>query len=315
MDSELVEFALDAEATPLESLLKIRPFPKPWFYVYDLIHSPVEVWALNERAATSVFSGAGGDGLFVQARADLAIADFLNRHGFRPGVIGVALDASRINRTSLWPTLAEGIRRYLRRRPLAVVSDIGDPRTLIPPDVLAAARNDDSLFHLWIAAARESTPGLLWQILCMSVPAPFYESFGGPTELERTSVLMSQPLMELCLRIPSYVWISGGRDRAIARRAFANVLPPEIARRTQKGAIDRHNRRLLDRNAAFIREMLLDGMLVNAGLLDREKLALYMSPDTSSTGYEYNEVLRQHLCTEVWLRRWSALTTSSGSSG
>ncbi len=188
-------------------------------------------------------------------------------------------------------------------------------RALVPPNVLSAAREDDSLFHVWIGAAKDATPGLLWQILCMSVPAPFYESFGGATELERTSVLMSQPLMELCLRIPSYVWISGGRDRAIARRAFANVLPAEIVRRTQKGAIDRHNRRLLDENAAFIREMLLDGLMVNAGLLDREKLALYMSPDVSSAGYEYNEVLRQHLCTEVWLRRWSALTTSAGSSG
>lgn len=313
--AELVECALDPEATRLEGLSNIRPFPKPWFYLYDLMHSPVEAGLLNDRGATSVFSGAGGDGLFVQARADLAIADFLSSHGFSPGVLQVALDASRINRTSLWPTLADGVRRYLRRRSRSVLTDMAGARALVPPGILSAAREDDSLFHVWIEAAKDATPGLLWQILCLSVPAPFYESFGGPTDLERTSVLMSQPLMELCLRIPSYVWISGGRDRAVARRAFANVLPAEIVRRTQKGAIDRHNRRLLDENAAFIREMLLDGLMVNAGLLDREKLALYMSPDTSSAGYEYNEVLRQHLCTEMWLRRWSALTTSAGWSG
>ncbi len=313
---ELVEVPLSSADARLEALMTVRPFPKPWFYLYDLMHSPVEAALLKDRGATSVFSGAGGDGLFVQARADLAIADFLNCHGFTPQVFRVALDASRINRTSLWPTLADGIRRHLRRQPRAALTDIAGARSLVPANVLAAARDDDSLFHVWItAAAKNANPGLLWQILCLSVPAPFYESFGGGTELERTSVLMSQPLMELCLRIPSYVWISGGRDRAVARRAFADVLPPEIVRRTQKGAIDRHNRRLLDENAAFIREMLLDGLLVNAGLLDREKLALYMSPDTSSAGYEYNEVLRQHLCTEVWLRRWSALTTFSGSSG
>jgi asparagine synthase (glutamine-hydrolysing) len=315
MDAELVEVELDSKETRLEELMNIRPFPKPWFYLYDLIHSPVEAALLNDRGATSVFSGAGGDGLFVQARADLAIADFLNSRGFGPGVLRVALDASRINRTSLWPTLAAGIRRWLRCQPRAALTDLGGTRTLVPPDILAAARGDDSLFHVWISAARDANPGLLWQILCMSVPAPFYESFGGATELERTSVLMSQPLMELCLRIPSYVWISGGKDRAVARRAFANVLPSEIVRRTQKGAIDRHNRRLLDENAAFIRETLLDGLMVNAGLLDGDKLARYMSPDTSSEGYEYNEVLRQHLCTEVWLRRWSALTTSAAPSG
>ncbi len=89
--AELVECALDPEATRLEALADIRPFPKPWFYLYDLIHSPVEAALLKERGATSVFSGAGGDGLFVQARADLAIADFLSAHGFTPGVLRVAL--------------------------------------------------------------------------------------------------------------------------------------------------------------------------------------------------------------------------------
>jgi asparagine synthase (glutamine-hydrolysing) len=119
--------------------------------------------------------------------------------------------------------------------------------------------------------------------------------------------------MELCLRIPSYVWITGGRDRSIARRAFADALPHAVIRRTQKGLIDRYNRRMLDENAAFIGEMLLDGLLVKEGLLDRERLGAYIRADASPAGFEYNEVLRQHLCTEIWLRRWAALTTSSGS--
>jgi hypothetical protein len=31
----------------------------------------------------------------------------------------------------------------------------------------------------------------------------------------------------------------------------------------------------------------------------------------TSASFEYNDVLYQHLCTEVWLRKWSAATTSS----
>jgi asparagine synthase (glutamine-hydrolysing) len=133
----------------------------------------------------------------------------------------------------------------------------------------------------------------------------FYDSFGGENEVERTPVLMSQPLIELCLRIPSYVWITGGRDRAIARRAFEPVLPALIVRRQQKGAIDRHNLRIFDTNEAYLREMLLDGLLVKAGLLDRTRLESYLARGASHAGFEYNDVLRHHLCTEVWLRRWS----------
>jgi len=185
------------------------------------------------------------------------------------------------------------------------LGDVTQMRDLIPSIVFESARNDDTLIHPWIQGADSIPPGLLWHVLCLSVPLPFYESFGGATELERTVVLMSQPLVELCLRIPSYVWITGGRDRAIARGAFADELPPAITRRHQKGAIDRLNRMLLDENETFVREMLLDGLLVKHGLLDGDKLALHIGREHSPAGFEYNEVLRQHLCTETWLRRWS----------
>ncbi len=149
----------------------------------------------------------------------------------------------------------------------------------------------------------------------MSVPSQFYESVRRSDGNRTTPVLLSQPIIELCLRIPTYVWIVGGRDRAIARRAFADVLPRQVVRRTSKGLIDRYNRIMLDRNAGFLREMLLDGELVKAGLLDRSRLDACLVPGEVSTSFEYNEVLRQHLCTEIWVRRWRAFTTSSGGSG
>jgi asparagine synthase (glutamine-hydrolysing) len=302
---ELVEAEIDGAHARLDRLLSIRRTPKPWFYIYDLLHSPLEARVAADRRATGIFSGAGGDSLFLQARADLAVADYLRRHGFTPGALSVALHAARITRTSLWPILRKGIARHLRRPYSTPVSELADARSLIPEAVLQAARQDDTLVHPWIQASRDPAPGLLWQVLCLSVPPAFYECFGGETDIERTPVLMSQPLIELCLRIPSYVWITGGRDRAIARRAFADALPPLIARRQQKGGIDRHNLSLFDANETYLREMLLDGLLVREGLLDRERLEHFLTHGASRDGFEYNDVLRHHLCTEVWLRRWS----------
>ncbi|MEJ1961528.1 MAG: asparagine synthase-related protein [Gammaproteobacteria bacterium] len=311
MDTELIECALDGADAHLERLADIRLAPKPWFYIYDLIHSPIEASVMAGRSATASFSGVGGDGLFVQARTDLAVADYLRHFGFRPGVLGVALDAARINRDSIWATLFDGVRRHWRRPSRNVLSEFGDPRAVIPPDLYERARNDESLLHPWIRDTHGLAPGLLWQILSLSISPQFYGSFGEATDIERTAVLMSQPLMELCLRIPGYVWITGGRDRSIARRAFADVLPHAVVRRTQKGLIDRYNRKMLDESAAFMREMLLDGLMVKAGLLDRASLERLMSPSASSESFEYNEVLRHHLCTEIWARRWTALTISS----
>jgi hypothetical protein len=80
----------------------------------------------------------------------------------------------------------------------------------------------------------------------------------------------------------------------------------------QKGAINRYTRKLADENLSFLRDTLLDGLLVNAGLLNRRALASFMDHGMMPASFEYNEVLYQHLCTEIWLRKWAALTTSSG---
>lgn len=304
-NAELVECALEVNALDLTRLKRVRRAPRPWFYVYDLEQGQLEMQTTASRSATSIFSGSAGDGLFVQARAELAVADYLHRHGVSAGVMRVALNAARITRTSLWPILRNGLRQHLKRpahQTLASGEEIG---SLIPREVLAAARNDDSLIHPWLTDIGNIPPGLRWHILCVSIPPAFYNSFLTPGEVERTPALFSQPLIELCLRIPTYVWISGGRDRSLIRQAFARRLPAAVIRRTRKGAIDRHNRKVMDANERFLREMLLDGLLVRHGLLDKARLKTFLSPRESPIGFEYNEVLRQHLCTEVWLQQWS----------
>jgi asparagine synthase (glutamine-hydrolysing) len=309
--AELVECPLDAAALDLQRLLHIRRTPRPWFYIYDLEQGPLEAQVAASRGATGVFSGSSGDGLFVQARAELAVADYLRNRGFTTPVLRVALNAARIARGSVWAVLRQGLAAHFKRPTGSSLNEMDSIRTLVPREVFEAARNDDSLIHPWLTDTRDIPPGLRWHIMCVSIPPAFYSSFTD-FEVERTPVLFSQPLIELCLRIPSYVWISGGRDRSVARAAFARDLPPAIARRTQKGAIDRHNRRLMDQNEAFLRETLLDGLLVGHGLLDRQRLETFLTRSSATLGFEYNEVLRQHLCTEVWLRRWAALTTPCG---
>jgi asparagine synthase (glutamine-hydrolysing) len=310
-DAELIECALDPRALHLERVLKIRPAPRPWFYIYDLEQGPHEVQLAASRAATGIFSGASGDGLFLQARAELSVADYLRRHGLSRGVFQVALNAARITRTSMWPILRNGFRQHMKRPVRDAFGGMEQLVTLVPAEVRAAARADDSIIHPWLADIGSIPPGLRWHIMTLSVPPAFYSSIDNGRELERTAPLFSQPLIELCLRIPSYVWISGGRDRSLVRKAFAARLPDAIVRRTQKGASDRHNRKLMDENAVFLREMLLEGLLVERGLLDRARLEDMLSRGKAPLGFEYNEVLRQHLCTEVWLRQWVRTTSSS----
>jgi asparagine synthase (glutamine-hydrolysing) len=85
--------------------------------------------------------------------------------------------------------------------------------------------------------------------------------------------LISQPLIECSLRIPSYVLACGGIDRGLARLAFSEKIPAAIAARTTKGGVDAYWNNLVIANLKFVRPFLLDGHLEAAGLIDRLQMS------------------------------------------
>lgn len=304
---ELVECELDPAAVRLEDLNHLRHTPRPWFYLYELQHSRYEAALTAQYGASAMFSGAGGDSVFYQARSDLAVCDFVFDRGFGRGLLSTAVDAARVSRQSIWPLLWKALRQRVWRPkwdPIAMAKPF--QRTIVTPAVVEVAKRNRRLAHPWLNSDNVVgvPPGTLWHIMSLSMPPAYYGSFRWSGAVERILPLLGQPLVELCLRIPTYHLIRGGRDRALARRAFEADLPREIVRRYAKGRADRNVRNILDANLPFIRELLLDGQLVRRGLLDRASLELYLSRDSSPADFEYNEILYEHVSTEAWLRTW-----------
>jgi asparagine synthase (glutamine-hydrolysing) len=304
---ELVEHRLDVAETRLERLLSLRRSSRPWFYMYELEHGRFEGQLAAEREANALFSGAGGDGVFFQTRADLAVSDYLFDHGVGRDLLRVAVDAARISRKSIWPLLLNAVRARVLPPQWHPLRQPGRPeRTLISQDVLQSARKDARLLHPWFANRPLGTvpPGILWHVISVAGAPMYYSSFDSGPYPERTLPLMSQPLVELCLRTPTYVLIRNGMDRATARRAFASDLPPEIVKRRNKGRIDQHLRNVLDANLGFVRDTLLNGRLVKERLLDVRNLEMYLTKERSPADFQYAEILQEHLCIEAWLSRW-----------
>jgi asparagine synthase (glutamine-hydrolysing) len=147
-------------------------------------------------------------------------------------------------------------------------------------------------------------PGLPVQLDGMSASVPFYSHFECATqEPDRCPVLLSQPLMELCLRIPSYVWISGGCDRSIVRQAFADRVPAAIWQRTAKGSADAFYGQLVDLNAPFIRETLAGGILAEQGWVEPDWIDSQLS-SRRLRDLEHDQILHRYLCAEFWVRQW-----------
>lgn len=307
VNAELIEQRLDVREARLDQLFMLRKSARPWYYMYELEHGQSERRLAAERGANALFSGAGGDGVFFQARADLAVTDYMLTHGMGGDLLRVAIDAARMSRKSIWPLLYGAVRARLLAPPWSAAAVTGrPPGTLLSRSLLKSMRTDGSLTHPWFtsAATRGAPPGILWHALTLSAPPAYYSSFSNGPGPERTLPLLSQPLVELCLRIPTYVLIRGGMDRAMARQAFAPELPPQILWRRNKGRIDQHVRNILDANLDLVREVLLNGRLVAQGLLDRRNLELYLSREHSPADFQYAEILQVHLCIEAWLSRW-----------
>lgn len=243
--------------------------------------------------AADFVDGGGGDSLFCSMQSVAPVADRILRHGIGPGAIRTAADVARLTDASLLQVFALGLRRaYLRRRahrwPI-------DEQFLSREAIERAGKRR----HPWLRTRRGAVPGSAAHIANMVVVENLIEIANGPPA--EWSPLMTQPLVEFCLSVPSWLWFENGHNRAIARRAFAPLLPPGIAWRRDKGSPDAFAAAIFEANREILGSFLVGGRLDQAGLLDTEALRDALAPDRPVKGFDYNRVLRI-ADVEAWVR-------------
>src|SRR5690606_13563984 len=127
------------------------------------------------------------------------------------------------------------------------------------------------------------------------------DGYGRHTIAPSIFPLLAQPVVEACLAVPSWLWVAGGRDRAVARTAFYMELPTSVSERRSKGAMDAFCARTFDINRARLRPFLLDGLIANAGLLDRDAIDTYLAHPFASRDRDFYRLL-PIIDTELWAR-------------
>jgi asparagine synthase (glutamine-hydrolysing) len=302
---ELIEVERDP-GLRLERILDVARTPNPSYYFQRLDMEHLEAGPTAACGASAVFSGGGGDQLFYEIPTFWPAADYLRQHGLGAGFFAAAIDAARLGRVSVWKALGFAFLDRLRLLPVDPRADIvAEDIVLIKPGVVAAARRDRRFMHPALQSIADVPPGKLVQGRALLYPDEYYDQLRTLSAPESLSPLMSQPVVELCLRLPTYLLTRGGRGRALARQAFAADLPAEIARRRSKGGMEEHVKAVLLRNLDFVRGMLLEGMLVRRGIVDRARLEEVLSGRPTAIASPLMEI---YLCLgiEGWLNRWPA---------
>ncbi|MEJ5979140.1 asparagine synthase C-terminal domain-containing protein [Novosphingobium sp. PS1R-30] len=240
-----------------------------------------------------VVDGGGGDSLFCFTQSVAPVADRLRCHGPGRAMLETAGDVARLTGASLSEVLVRALRRAYLRPPgyrwqlaheFLSVEAIG--RAVAPA-------------HAWLQAPRGGLAGSANHIANLVVAENLLDiGFGNPAEW---SPLIAQPLVEFCLSVPSWHWVENGHNRAVARRAFEKLLPPEIAWRRGKGTPDGFVAAIFEANREKLSELLIGGMLDQASLLDGPAIAAALLPGQAVIGYDYNRILRI-ADVEAWVR-------------
>jgi len=262
----------------------------------------LEIGLINRAAAANgartLWTGQGGDHIFLQTADFSSARDYRIVRGLRPGLMAAVRDAAELSRQPYWFVLQSALRPA--QQSTARIAEPARTPYFVPKQALGE-KPDEYVSHPWANDADDLPPGKQTQIRLLSEVINRHRPIPHLERAPQHHPLMSQPLIETCLRIPTYLLIRSGRERALARHAFADRLPPEIVRRRDKGSILSHTTETLRQNEAFVREVLLGGALASAGIIAPDQLKPYILQ-----GQPFREEhllpLLACLAAEMWVR-------------
>ena len=257
----------------------------------------------RERKINTVWTGQGGDHLFFQYSELLPVSDYVCHHGLGLQLHSVISGAAQLTGESYWAALRSALRS-IGRRPRWQYQTLQQPtyflhEDAVPPRIL------EYIAHPWTRETRDLPPGKQMQIHFLAEVLNRHRPIPRLRLVEEHHPLMSQPIIELCLRIPTYLLVKGGRDRALARDAFRDIIPHEIYQRRDKGSTGQHAIELMRRSGKFLNEMLLDGVLVREGIVDRRSVESFSTNSTPIRPEHYFPLIACIAC-EVWLNTWNS---------
>jgi len=301
---ELLEFEMPASGS-LASMLAAHPHTLTTSgAIFGHASKSHERKIALDHGAEAFTSGEGGDHLFYQMKTSLVAADAARKHGFGPQTLKTAFEAATWTGQPLWSVLAQAFSYgFLRRR--RAVGENYDPSRFpyLDRDLTHAARHM-LVAHPWESEAASLPPGKAYQIHVLAKIFRRQEVSPRSAVADVVHPLLSQPVIECALQIPSYVLTAGGECRALARKAFEGLVPAEVLSRTSKGGTTGHFVRLVLDNLEEARELLCDGLLVARRIAHRAELEDCLSPARLQRPGEIVTVLKL-LSTEAWMRTWA----------
>jgi asparagine synthase (glutamine-hydrolysing) len=168
---------------------------------------------------------------------------------------------------------------------------------------------EDPPAHPWLNPPADILPGKREHVSAILVAMGFLDRYGHADQAPVRFPLLAQPVLEACLRVPTWMANAGGRNRAVARDAFKDRLPSEVFHRQSKGGLTGFMGQAFEANRAALADQLVRGWLVTAELVDRSAVEASLAKPAPNA-LEMARLL--YLAdVEAWARTWPIKSAAS----
>lgn len=270
---------------------------------FTQVHLPGPEKDADRALARAIFTGQGGDHVFLSRTTPLTLADHVQLNGANGQLLQQALHACRLSGLSLRRVVVSATAALLKDTGHDVIDAAIAHRAAallelgFPADSLATAETRPPSSREGIAPLKFLQMSSL--VHAFQANDPVIDD--SPPLIEP---LLSQPVIELCLQIPTPVLCFGGVNRGLARKAFAQDIPDTVRSRTLKGSASDFFTRYMSYNFARLDACLRGGELVRLALIPESSMDRLLDEVGAGTRYAGRLLLLLYGI-EAWLRAWS----------
>lgn len=277
----------------------VAHLPRPIGRSHALAYDRVMQRLARARAIDAFLSGNGGDNVFYYTQSANPIADRLLAEGPGSGALRSFRDVCGLTGCTARAAAIATLRIIINGR----TGYRWEPDPSFLDAGLIADLRSRPVTHPWLEGGRAQLPGKAAHVAALLRIHSGLEGYDRRLP-PMINPLMSQPMLELCLSIPSWLWVKGARDRAVARAAFLGRLPTEILGRRSKGGPDGFANQLIAAHRKEILNRLTDGHLARHAIIDVGRVQAVLSEERPGLGTDQARLLSL-LDTEAWIDHWS----------
>ncbi len=286
----LSEVRRDPESVDLRAAMAPAVSLNPPLWVADGETDRVEAAFARAKGIKAFFSGRGGDNAFFRSEQPHVLADWLSAKGVGPEFWRRAWIYASASGEPLTGAIGKAFA-------LAFARHEASPR--LEPALLTRKARDLAGEDETPERGEELSPGKRLHVRALEDRLNYFDY---RPHADYIYPLVSQPVIETCLRLPTFVLSPAGGDRALARLAFSQQVAPQILARQSKGRTNAYLARILMRHLPFLRPTLLDGELAGQGLVDRDALSAALTEGALMRSMDAMAALVGLLGVEAWLR-------------